>query len=156
VTQPDPEHLQELIDNFRVDELLELVSVEEIADAWWRYTGDPKAFAPNEDFRRSPNWWAVALWHDDDFLKREKLKRAGLVALAERAPEDANLGQLGAGPLEDFIWTDEETIAWVEEQAARIPNFKTALAAVWLAVNTPDWVWERLDRAAGVKLDRPS
>ena len=151
VTQPDPEHLRGLIDNSRVDELLELVSVEEIADAWWGVYGEPK-----DDSRKSLNWWAVALWHHDDFLKREEPRRDGLIALAERAPEDANLGQLGAGPLEDFIWADDETIAWIEEQAARIPRFKTALASVWLAQDTPDWVWERLDRAAGIKLDRPS
>lgn len=38
---PDPERLQQLLDDFRIDELLSLVTLEEIADAWCRYQMHP-------------------------------------------------------------------------------------------------------------------
>ncbi len=52
---PDPERLQQLLDDFRIDELLSLVTLEEIADAWCRYQMDPHVDGVEDE---DPDWWA--------------------------------------------------------------------------------------------------
>jgi hypothetical protein len=84
----------------------------------------------------------------------EEVARELLVKLVDHAPSDDVLGNVGAGPLEDFIDGDDDRVRWIEEQAASSPKFRTALAKVWIW-SEPAWVFERVERAAGVPLAWP-
>jgi hypothetical protein len=101
-----------------------------------------------------PDWWAVGVWFATAFRRDEKRRRAAILVLIERAPAGADLGYVGAGPLEDFIYNNEERLVWVEEQAARSGDFRRALANVWLDPDL-DPFFDRIERAAGVALKRP-
>jgi hypothetical protein len=130
----------------QVDELLGLVTPDEIAKAWVRYHVVDKA-------ERENDWWAIELWMTTGWWAHEDLVRAGLLKLIDEAP-DAFLGHVGAGPLENFVVDDEPRLLWVEEQAAASERFRRTLATVWIW-NLPDAVFERMERAAGVPLPRP-
>jgi hypothetical protein len=113
-----------------------LTSPEEIADAWWRYMGRcGRARARSEDepdWDSDPDSWACELWLEGVIQKDEGRFRTLLHTFAERAPPDADLSFLGAGPIEDFLTDDEDRLCWVEEEAERSPNFRMALASVWI------------------------
>jgi hypothetical protein len=167
----DPAEIERRISYRDIDGVLHTATIKEIAQAWCRYSGRmrrgeikqrPRVTSlqelsdlPEED--EDPDWWAVELFHSD--LMRETLseatRRALIAALADEAPDDATLGHIGAGPLEDFVtYHDEGRIAWIEEQAELAPKFREALSNVWIW-DAPDWVWDRIERAAGVPLPRP-
>src|SRR4051794_8117767 len=131
----------------RIDELFELDRGH--GGSRWRYTR-----APESELEGHPDWWAVDVWFATAFQCDEARVRAAIIALIERAPEGADLGYVGAGPLEDFICRDEERLAWVEAQAARSADFRRALANVWLDPEL-DPFFDRIERAAGVPLKRP-
>jgi hypothetical protein len=151
---PDPERLQELIDDFRVDEVLSLVTLDEIADAWCGYQTRPHiAGVEDED----PDWWAVELLMDSRFISDEARLRATLDLILDRADEEDVFGVFAAGPLEDFVAEcdeDEGRLAWVEERAAVSPRFREALQRihVW---SLPPEVFTRIERAAGARLPVP-
>jgi len=78
-----------------------------------------------------------------------------ILDLIERAPDDETLGYVAAGPLEDFImFNASEFIDRVEAAAAIHIRFKEALAGVWINRLPPD-LFDRVEAAAGVALDRP-
>jgi hypothetical protein len=148
----DPKHLQELLDDFRVDELLSLVTLEEIADAWCRYQTRPQiAGVQDED----PDWWAVELLMDSDFLSDERRVRQTLILLINQAPSEDVLGVVAAGPLENFVAEDEDRLSWIEEQAKESPRFRGALQRAYLW-HLPAQAFARLEQAAGGELPRPS
>ena len=109
-------------------------------------------------FSTDPHWWAVEFWWLVSGRERvaawEAVARDLLVRLIDHAPSDAVLQHIGAGPFEEFIRADENRVRWIEEQAAVSAKFRTALANVWIW-REPDWVFERIERAAGVPLARP-
>ena len=124
-----------------------MVSVDEIADAWWRYT--LRTVGAAEDWDTDPDGWASELWHEEVVLRDEEFARDLIRALAERAPTDADMGYLGAGPIEDFA-TNEDRLRWIEAEAARSRNFRTALANVYARPSLSEEQNARLRRAAEV------
>jgi hypothetical protein len=142
--------LQRLVDEDDLEGLFDVLSVEEIADAWWRYTqSDPKL--RNVDH---PDWWAVELWLGRSVFESEDRGHELIHALAERAPDSADLGFLGAGPVEDYISADEAALQWVEAEARRSENYRKALASVWVDHLPPD-AFLRVEAAAGTQLPWP-
>jgi hypothetical protein len=147
-------------DDEKLDDLLSLITLEDAADAWWRYTvrshavqseGRPTADDP---WDTDPDSWAIQLWFGKAIHEREETVRQFLHLLAERAPAEGELSYLGAGPVEDFVCDDEERLLWIEEEASRSPNFRGALANVW-AWRLPPEIFLRLERAARVPLSWP-
>lgn len=105
----DPRRLEGMLNEGRLEELLSLVSLEEIADAWWRYTLRDRS--EGDDASDDPDWWAIDLWlGHSGIYKRGDMGREGIRLLAERAPEGADLGYLGAGPIENFLQDDEDQL----------------------------------------------
>lgn len=135
-----------------LDTVLRLVSLEEIADAWWRYTRRCAA-ALAQDIGAKPDWdtdpdaWASELWHEDVLQSCEETVRAFLHTLAKRAPGDVDLGFMGAGPIEDFA-SNESRLLWIEHEAAQSPNFRAALANVYPGSDLDEDQNARLRRAA--------
>jgi hypothetical protein len=57
----DPRHLYELLDDYEIDELLSLVTLEEIADAWCTFQlRSDLGEIDDED----PAWWPIQLLVD--------------------------------------------------------------------------------------------
>jgi hypothetical protein len=147
---PDPGELQRLVDEDDLQGLLAVVPVEEIADAWWSYTlSDPDVH--NLDH---PDWWAVELWFGQSVYASVDLGHELIHALAERAPGGADLGLLGAGPVESYISSGEASLQWVEAEARRSENYRKALANVWVHHLPPD-AFLRVETAAGTQLPWP-
>jgi len=135
------------------------VSLEEIADAWWRYTlrsqeRDRQGHSSPDE--HDPDWWAVELWiaSRQEHKTHEETVRQLTHLLAERAPAEGDLGFLGAGPVEDFIDADEDRLQWIEQEAERSENFRRALANAWIDDLGPT-VFLRVQRAAGTELVWP-
>ena len=125
-----------------------MVSVDEIADAWWRYMLRVGTSAP-EGWGSDPDDWASELWHEEAVLRDEEFARDLLRALAERAPSGADMGVLGAGPVEDFA-TNELRLRWIEAEAGRSRNFRAALANIYPQRSLSEEQNARLRRAAEV------
>jgi hypothetical protein len=155
--------LSRLVDAGDIDGVLALVSMDEIADAWCQRSvrqrlGDvPSATDTSDWFSTDPQWWVVEFWWavSERSPAHEQVVRDMLVKLVEHAPSDAVLSHIGAGPFEEFVRADEDRVRWIEEQAASSPRFRTALANVWVW-SEPAWVFERVQRAAGVPLAGPN
>jgi hypothetical protein len=150
----DPKEARRLLDAYANDELIALVTPEEMGLAWCRYAARAVKVEGHLDWEADDDGWAAELYHEDEFWANEDFVRAFLVTIATAAPDDV-LGWVGAGPLEDFIREEEDRILWVEEQAERSDRFRTALANVWISDLSPP-TFLRIERAAGVPLDRPS
>jgi uncharacterized protein DUF6869 len=152
---PDPRRLQQLLDDFKVDELLSLVTLEEIADAWCSYQTRTHISGVEDDDR---DWWAVELLLDSTFLSDETRRRATLELILERANAEEVFGVFAAGPLEDFVagceGTGDDRLDWIERRAAASPRFREALRRIH-AWSLPPEIFERLERAAGASLPLP-
>jgi uncharacterized protein DUF6869 len=152
---PDPQRLQRLLDDFKVDELLSLVTLEEIADAWCRYQTRTHISGVEDDDR---DWWAVELLLDSTFLSDEARRRATLDLILERAVGEEVFGVFAAGPLEDFVAGCEDDgddrLDWIERRAAASPRFREALLGIH-AWSLPPEIFERLECAAGAPLPLP-
>lgn len=145
-------HLQELVDDERFEDLLAEVGSEYVAEAWIAYQNTAEhPRDPAEDL----NWWAIDLWMSEAWWSDEPRVRDGILRLVDAARTDADFGVLGAAVMEDFIVDDEDRVAWVERHAAASEPFRRALANVWIS-DCSDWVFERVERAAGVMLARPT
>ncbi len=154
-TVTNPKKARQLLDADAIDELLSLVTPEEMALAWCRYATRVvnKELPERHEWEDDEDGWAAELYHEDEFWANEEFVRAFLVTIADTAPDEV-LGWVGAGPLEDFITEDADRLAWVESQAARSERFRQALANVWIAELSPE-TFHRTERAAGVPLHRP-
>jgi hypothetical protein len=136
--------LERLVSEGSVAQLLTLESLDSIARAWIRFNrADPA------DAGQMRDWWAVHAWLGSALLEDEDRYRAGLLQLIDAATSEADLDNVGAGPLDDFIADDESRLAWIEERAAHSPGFRRALVnvRVW---GLPDPVIDRIERAAGL------
>jgi hypothetical protein len=149
----DPKQLEELLDNDRVDELLALVTIEEIADAWCRYQLRPHIDGVEDE---DPDWWAVELLMTGSYLDTDERRvRAVLDLVIDRAPDDDVLAVAAAGPLEDFVMeADEDRLQWIERRAEESARFRQALQRVWVW-RLPPALFARVERAAGTPLARP-
>jgi len=141
------------MDEFRIDELLSLVTLEEIADAWCGYQTRPHIDGVEDE---DPDWWAVELLMDSRFESDEARVRTVLDLILDRADEEEIFGVFAAGPLEDFVKAyDDDRIAWIEERAAASTRFREALQRIWIWSLPPE-VFARIERAAGAALPVPS
>lgn len=147
----DREQLNELALDRDLNALLELFTLEDIADTWCRYQARPHIYEVDEE---DPDEWAMLLLADIDGIEDEPNVRALLDLLVERAPNDDVVEMVGASPLEAFIkGHDEDRLVWIEQRAATSARFRQALARVWIWSLAPD-VFARVERAAGVALNR--
>ena len=122
--RPRPD-LQELVDEEKLDDLLRVVSVEEVAAAWRCYY-ERSAAGEYVDYDDA-DWWAVEFWLSGaPAYRRQETARAGLLALVRAVPDEL-LGDVGAGPLENFISPKEDVVRWIEEVAQKDARFRTAV-----------------------------
>ncbi|HEY3550835.1 MAG TPA: hypothetical protein VGK69_07270 [Gaiellaceae bacterium] len=149
---PDPERLQQLLDDFRIDELLSLVTLEEIADAWCRYQMHPHVDGVEDE---DPDWWAVELLMTSELWSDEARLRTTLDLIIDRADEEGIFGVFAAGPLEDFAKDyNEDRLVWIEARAGASSRFRDALRRIWVWSLPPE-VFGRIERAAGAPLPVP-
>jgi Family of unknown function (DUF6869) len=141
----DRERLEELVLLGKLDELLSLVTLEDIADAWCRYQSRPHIYEADEE---DPDEWAmlfVAGGRGIDDLE-EPLVRALLDLLVDRAPNGRVVEMVGAGPLEDFVkGYDEDRLVSIEHRAVSSARFRQALARVWIWSLEPE-VFARVEQ----------
>lgn len=145
----DPARLQQLVDFEDLDGLLELVSPEEIAEAWCRYTADD-----DHELDDHPDWWAIDLFFTTEIFRRSDLYRTLLLRMLEHPDPDMDWA-VAAGPLENFVSDNPDDLAWLERECATNPRLRRALtgtaAASYVSTET---LW-RLDAAVGEPLTRP-
>jgi hypothetical protein len=151
---PDRTEIIDAAENGDLDGLLALVSLDEIADAWWRYMTRAAAAreqgTPKADWDADPDGWAIEIYYD--IFRDGEAIHEYLRALASRAPDDDELlSYFGAGPLEDFITADEERLRWIEQEAQRSESLRRALATVWVEYVGPQ-AFLRLQAAARTEL----
>jgi hypothetical protein len=87
--------------------------------------------------------------------KDEARVRAGILAIVAAA-DDEDAGIIGAAIMEVLVTKDDDRIAWVEEQARVSDRFRSSLANAYVWGCVPDRLAERVERAAGVPLPRPT
>lgn len=142
--------LERLVEEGRIDELLERETLESIAQAWVRYQN-----TDDDGTERLRDWWAIQIWLGSAVFDDEIRHREGLLRLIDAAQSDDDLGIIGAGPMEDFITSHTESrLAWIETEASRSPSFRRVLASVWIW-SIPEDAFLRVERAARVPLARP-
>ena len=128
----DPKEARRLLDADSVDELLSLVTPQEMGLAWCRYATRvvKKDLPKDHEWEDDEDGWAAELYFEDTFLTNENFVRAFLVTVADNAPEEV-LGWVGAGPIEDFLaGADEDRLLWIETQAQESGRFRQALRGV--------------------------
>jgi hypothetical protein len=140
--------LQELVGHGEIDAVLAIVTLDEIGQAWSRYT--EQAHADEDD----PDVWAILLIGESDFRADRTRWRAALLKLVEHAGSDDVLAVVGAGPLEEFVSDDEDDLRWLEEQGSTNPLLRKALAGVWCDNDLSSKTMKRLDAVAGRPLHR--
>lgn len=144
--------LYELVVEGEIDQLLAIVSLDEIATAWCSNHRRPHDPLQHED---DPDWWAVNLLWSSELFGRGDLYRQLLLKLVEHAHDEETLLSIGAGPLENFVSDDEDDLRWLEQECAISAGLRTALSGVWCASHVSASTLSRLDHAAGVALARP-
>lgn len=142
------EDLQRFVDAEDIDGLLRHATLDEIAVAWHRYTAAPE---PKGD--EHPDWWAIELLLRRSAFERPAFYRAMLLKLVEHADEDG-LGNVGAGPLENYVSDNEEDLAWLERTCSHVGGLRVALANVWCDCDVSEATMARLDAACGQPLRR--
>ncbi|MBI4933784.1 MAG: hypothetical protein HY828_07900 [Actinobacteria bacterium] len=126
-----------------VIELVDHLGIEVLSRAWNAYMR-----ASSEE-----HWWAVHLVQDLPRWADNALYRHVLLQLVADADDDT-IGDVGCGPLEDFISDDADDLAWIETECEQRLAFRRALRHVWCSSYvTPDTL-VRLDVAAGMPLHR--
>ena len=105
------------------------------------------------DWEDDPDGWAAEVYFEDDFWDVSR-RKTFLSLIASLAPNEDVLLTVGAQGLEDFIDDDEESVRWIEEQAAASTNFRHALQNVYVNGLQPPTV-ARLERAAGILRHKP-
>jgi hypothetical protein len=148
--------LQRLVDERRFEDVLQRVSLAEVAHSWMRYhhryERDPGNGDPGDD---DPDWWAVEMWQLDEKWADEDRLRTGVLELVAAAEKDSDYGAIGAGIVEYMINDDEERLQWIETQARESDGFRRSLANVYVWGVEPDSIAARIEAAAGVRLPRP-
>ena len=145
--------LQRLVDEGQFEDLLRLVSLAEVAQAWMRYQHKAQSEAdPGFD---DPDWWAVEMWMEDRAWANEQRLHDGVLALVAAAETDLDFGVVGAAVIEYIVAEDEDRLGWLEAQARVSEPFRRSLANIYVWGVQPDAVAERVEAAAGVRLPRP-
>lgn len=144
------QEFEHLIMQGHLDAVLQRVSVDEVAEAWCRYTAR-SSDEPGDD---DPDWWAISFAMTAG-MEGHPVVKPLLLALVDAAPDERAVGRIGAGPLEDFISDNEDDLVWLESQAASRPKLANAVRGSWVAGSVSESTLARLDRIAGEPLDRP-
>lgn len=95
-----------MVDEGQLEEVLALVSLQDIAEAWscFHERQTSNGWAATAD----PDWWAVDFWVTTSHASGpESAIREGLLALVDTVPEEL-LTYVGAGPLMNFVGPDED------------------------------------------------
>jgi len=146
------ELLQALVDDEDLEGLLQVVTMDEVADAWCRYTERREHAGPDDD--ADPDWWAIEFFMMRPIFSNGRVYRSGLLALLRRANSDYLVSCVAAGPLENFVSDDESDLRWLEQEAARNEVLRRALTGVWCHGHVSEATFARLERAAGQALPR--
>ena len=116
-----PERLQALVDDEDLDGLLEVVTIDEVAEAWCCYTERREHSGPADDADDAdPDWWAIEFFMMRTIFRNGPVYRSALLALLSRAKSDYLVSCVAAGPLEKFVSDDESDLRWLEQEAARM------------------------------------
>jgi len=119
--------LESLVDGGALDELLSVVSLDDVADAWLCYTERGRQGETRE--WPDPDWWAVQLWLTaSPIWDAEDRVQRGLLSLVARAPDDSLLEYVGAGPVESYEGRSVEGNRWLQAEADRSDRFRLALS----------------------------
>ena len=137
--------LLELVDQGKFAELYDIVSFDDVADAWLAHLREPT------EVGKDRYWWAVQLLYDDPDVAR---RRSVILSLIDKARDDQELGAVAAGPLEGNLSDAESTLRWAEDQARASQRFRLALRCTYVW-DLPDAAFARLEAAAGSKLEHP-
>jgi hypothetical protein len=137
----DREDLDGLAADERVDEVLRLVSKQEIAETWMRYHRE----------KRDSDWWAVHLWMTKPWWSDEARVRDGIIRLVDLAETEDDFAIIAAAVMEVFVCDDVSRLHWIERQAASSEAFRRAMRTIWVW-ELPDRAFRRMERAAGVRL----
>jgi hypothetical protein len=145
--------MQQLVDACRFDELLDVVSLNEVAHAWMRY--QHKVQRGNDPGVDDPDWWAVEMWQQDASWADEQRLRDGVLELVAAAETDQDFGVIGASVLEYMVTDDEDRLRWFEENATESEAFRRSLSNIYVWGRRRDDVARRIEAAARVRLPRP-
>jgi hypothetical protein len=149
----DSRQLQRLVDAGRFDDLLQIVSLTEVARAWMRY--QHKVEGGDDPGVDDPDWWAVEMWQEDASWADENRLRDGVLALVAAAETEEDFGMIGAGVLEYVVTDNEDRLRWLEAQGRESEPFRRSLANIYVWGIQPDRVAARVEAVAGVRLPRP-
>lgn len=147
---PDDAEMLRLVDAEDLDGIAAIVTPADIADTWARY----HLLADDERGHDAPGWWAVELWLSKWWWDDDERMRAGLLALAERVPDDL-IPILGAGPVEMVACDDEACVHWLERTLPTSPRLVEALRHAWFAGDVSERTFARIEAAAGTRLRNP-
>ena len=137
--------LLELVDQGKFAELYDIVSFDDVADAWLAHLREPT------EVGKDRFWWAVQLLYDDPDVAR---RRSVILTLIDKAGDDEELAAVAAGPLEGNLSDAESTLRWAEDQARASQRFRLALRCTYVW-DLPDAAFARLEAAAGSELEHP-
>jgi hypothetical protein len=129
---------------------VDLSDLDSLVAAYWQHHQLATSSDRADRLRASGLGWAEAEVRDRIEAGDDDSFRL-LVALAEAAPTDDDVGAVGAGPIEDLIeerWSDEVVVDRLVGWAHRSNRFASALGAVWYSDAVPASVVERLRAVA--------
>jgi hypothetical protein len=107
------------------------------------YQADSQGVIQKKD--KAPYVWATDRIHDFTIKSPEKLFPI-ILAILEKDPSNEVLEVLAAGPLEDYLATNnEEFIVNVENRAKEDPKFASLLGGVWQNGMTEE-TWARVQK----------
>jgi hypothetical protein len=149
----DRERWETLIERGLLDELFDEVTIEQAGEAWHRY--HRRELETGQTDGDEHDWWAIELAWAISHHGGEDRRRAFIAALVDAAVTEDDFGNVGAGPIEDFISDDESRLAWIEHQAATSVRFRRAMANVYVWGIESDEVAARVERASTTRLPRP-
>lgn len=151
VSSMSSEELLGLVDAGDFDGLLRVVTLEELAAAWHRFRREPQAETTSDH----PDEWACQLWYMAKWYDDSNPVHAAIAVIIEQADSDEELGNIGAGILENCVSGQESSLRWIEEQARASVKFRRALREVWVYNALDPDAFARVERAAGVPLANP-
>jgi hypothetical protein len=134
-----------------VEELLARVTPEEMGAAWARYAERAAALAEHPDTEDDEDGWAVDLYSEHLFWKREDVVLRFHAAAIANAASVGALAWAGAN-LDGLLSDDPDRVAWFEAQAERSERFRQALSYARVSENVSPATLERIEAAAGIKL----
>lgn len=110
----------------------------EVVEAYWEYYGQfsdgasrPERLAADE-FSWASDAVDLSLMSDEIAERQVGVDRVRLLmALADRAPDQAALAYLGAGPIEELLRCHEPNIGRFDNAAGQNERFRYALLCAW-------------------------